>query len=223
VGDAYRHLLRALSPLVATAKLVVRDTLDGPQVQATLASVSRWIVARERASSWPGTQLIGHTADLITLTANTESLETLGHLVDGLLGWRHPAAPEDLSLYRSDGTCLLGSIAHEQDAFLKLSREEFVALLATFPPLMEHFDQNGPRTRLFDWGDEVRIAAGAPDLARPGSRASIVAMTRVVTESLASQWDVLPGTLVYTVEFSDGTDAHIAETWLEPLDKPSEQ
>jgi hypothetical protein len=220
VGDAYRRLLQALAPLVTTAKLVVRDTLDGPEVQRCLVTLSPWIVARERASSWPGTQLIGHTAELITLTASAECLETLGHLVDGLLGWCHAAAPEDLSLYRPDGTFLLGSIAHEHDAFLELSREEFVALLASFPPLEEHFDQTGPRTRL-DWGDEVRIAAGAPAAARPGSHAHIMAMTRVVDEHLASTWSVLPGTIVYTVEFSDGTDAQVADTWLEPLDEPT--
>ena len=48
----------------------------------------------------------------------------------GLYGFQAPRLPEDLAVYRADGSVLLGSVAHEHMAWMNLTDEE-----AADPPL----------------------------------------------------------------------------------------
>ncbi len=41
-----------------------------------------------------------------------------------LYGWKAPRFPEDLAVYRKDGSVLLGAVAHEHIGWLNLSSEE---------------------------------------------------------------------------------------------------
>ena len=42
----------------------------------------------------------------------------------GLYGWKSPKFPEDLAVYRKDGSVLLGTVAHEQIGWMNLSLQE---------------------------------------------------------------------------------------------------
>jgi hypothetical protein len=42
----------------------------------------------------------------------------------GLYGWRSPKLPEDLAVYRKDGSVLLGTVAHEHIGWMNLSSQE---------------------------------------------------------------------------------------------------
>ncbi|MBN8730015.1 MAG: hypothetical protein J0L64_05690 [Acidobacteria bacterium] len=82
-------------------------------------------------SEWPGTLLLGHSARLYVFDVKPESIGILCDAVAGLFGWLAPEEPEDLAFYRSDGGLLLESIAHEADARVHLSRDEWENLPAT--------------------------------------------------------------------------------------------
>jgi hypothetical protein len=81
-------------------------------------------VGREDASSWPGTELIGHTAVVYRYRLNADMVEQLALAADGLFDWVEPRLPEDPSLLREDGTAWLTTTAHERDAYFTLTAEE---------------------------------------------------------------------------------------------------
>jgi hypothetical protein len=94
----------------------------------TLQRLRGWCVEEREVSEWPGTVLIGHSARLYLFEASPEAIEVLCEGVDGLFGWLGPDEPEDLAFYRRDGSVFLESIAHEKDARLYLSQEEWERL-----------------------------------------------------------------------------------------------
>jgi len=54
---------------------------------------------------------------------------------DGLYGWQQPVLPEDLALLRHDGTAVLGSVAHEHDAYLEMTDNEYERLVEQVPEI----------------------------------------------------------------------------------------
>lgn len=71
----------------------------------------------------------------------------------------------------------------------------------------------------FTWGDSVRVteAEGTPIEWRPGSAGSICGVRVIETEREALSSSFAIGTVVYTVEFEDGTSASIPELALQLL------
>ena len=67
----------------------------------------------------------------------------------------------------------------------------------------------------YTWGDVVTVKASAPARFRPGSTASVVALTLLETPKLAERLEVAMGTEVFTVEFGDGTAIEIPGDLLE--------
>lgn len=53
-------------------------------------------------------------------------LELLTAQSKGLYDFQAPKLPEDLAIYRSDGSVLLGSIAHEHMGWMNLTVDEHV-------------------------------------------------------------------------------------------------
>lgn len=66
----------------------------------------------------------------------------------------------------------------------------------------------------FTWGDLVVVNASAPARFRPGAAASVVGVLEVVPR-LAAELGTPVGSIVYTLEFSDGSDAQVVEDLLE--------
>jgi hypothetical protein len=81
-------------------------------------------------SEWPGTQLSGHTATVYRYQLSVDFLALLKTRSRGLFDWvstwnSNRELPEDMAIYRSDGSVLLGSIAHECEAWLELTPDEY--------------------------------------------------------------------------------------------------
>ncbi len=69
----------------------------------------------------------------------------------------------------------------------------------------------------FDYGDQA-IAKTKDDTGRvTEQKCVIVGITPVDSEEKAKHFKCAVGTLVYTVEFGDGTDALVLEADLQPL------
>lgn len=90
---------------------------------------------RRMVSEWPGTQLIGHEAELRQYFVTPSLVAALAGAVDRLYAWQEPDFPEDLCLYRDDGSPWLATIAHESDAYLTLHDDELDEVLKKVPGL----------------------------------------------------------------------------------------
>lgn len=82
-----------------------------------------------------GALLLGQgQADIDLFEINDTTMNVLVQFADGLFDWCGPERPEDLWFETSEGDVLLGSIAHEEDAFMTLNDVEHEALRASgFP------------------------------------------------------------------------------------------
>ena len=69
----------------------------------------------------------------------------------------------------------------------------------------------------FDYGDLVRVDAA--DQSHAEKSGSIVGITPVETDEQALHFASPKGTVLYTVEFGDGSDALIPGSILVPLDE----
>ncbi len=95
-------------------------------------------VVRRRGDAWPGTQLIGETAEIVTIAPTRMVTEVLADAAPGLYDWRQPALPEDLAFLRADGSVLLATITHERDAFMELAPHEAARAFDAVPWLRAH-------------------------------------------------------------------------------------
>ena len=68
----------------------------------------------------------------------------------------------------------------------------------------------------FDYGDEVMVRTKDDAGAVPEKRAWVVSITPVESEEQASHFNRPIGTVLYTVEFGDGTDVLVSEEDLRP-------
>lgn len=135
-GDVLRELLRAATRSATSAMLILRDDLGlGDAGQALLDRLEPHRLETRRASAWPGTELLGSQATLARFALTPPVLEALLDATNALYGWRQPELPEDLALVRADGTVWLASTAHERDAFLELTAEEYDDLVGAMPEL----------------------------------------------------------------------------------------
>ena len=135
-GETYRGLIAFLFQHGASCSVVLRH--DAPITQAQqefLDAALPFLLAQAVRSEWPGTRLLGGTAEVLTYRLAPE-MERIFLAAQGLCDWQSPALPEDPAFYRADGSLLLGTIAHEDDGFLELSAEEHAALYQSVPTLL---------------------------------------------------------------------------------------
>ena len=67
----------------------------------------------------------------------------------------------------------------------------------------------------FTWGDPVIIKKSAPRNFHPGEFASVCGLYKITSEESASKFKCKIGDWIYTIEFTDGSDMQIAESYLE--------
>jgi len=104
-------------------------------LEAALRELEPFLMHDEVTREWPGTQLLGHDARVFHYRVEAALIEVLSELSDSLYAWRQPELPEDPFLLRPDGSALLTTISHEEDAYLELSRDELSALGAADPQI----------------------------------------------------------------------------------------
>lgn len=71
----------------------------------------------------------------------------------------------------------------------------------------------------YDYGDSVAISDGAPACYLPGQQGSVCGLRHVATDEHAKAADVSIGTVLWLVEFGDGSSIEVPEEYLTLLDK----
>jgi len=133
--DTYRLLLRTALEFCPTFSLVWRDQFNFNQSAVDFEIEIRPFLEKEqRNDAWPGTRLLNHFAVVRFYRYTNESMLLLKK-ISGLYEWQPPDLPEDLAMYRENGQCWLGTVAHEADAFLDASAEEIDYLSKRIPSL----------------------------------------------------------------------------------------
>jgi hypothetical protein len=87
------------------------------------------------AESWPGTKLFGHTARLYKYAYNRDVASLLKSVTSCLFNWIQPDYPEDLCLYRPDGSVWMTTISHERDGYLSITPVEIADIKVKLPSL----------------------------------------------------------------------------------------
>lgn len=68
----------------------------------------------------------------------------------------------------------------------------------------------------YQWGDSVRVRVGAPTSARPGTLATVCSVLVIDTATVAAEFELSIGDVVYGIEFADGEFVEVPERVLEP-------
>ncbi len=82
------------------------------------------LIATEETQRWPGGGTIKGTTSLWKFRLEPTLRDLLLARAKGLYRLLSPRLPEDLAVYREDGSVLLGSVAHEHMAWMNLTDHE---------------------------------------------------------------------------------------------------
>ena len=74
-----------------------------------------FFIREEDTDEWPGTKIFDETATVAFYNLTDKSKEILSKI--HLFNFEMPLYPEDLAIYKENGDCWFGSVAHEQMAF----------------------------------------------------------------------------------------------------------
>jgi hypothetical protein len=123
-----------------------------------LAALEPSIIEESTRSRWPGTVLGKVVQDLIVWAPgvsesagatvyqchfNATTKDALLSVADGLFDWSAPTLFEDLALLREDCSVFFGSVTHEQYAFLRVTPQEYSALLSAVPEIATMVQNDG--------------------------------------------------------------------------------
>ena len=73
-------------------------------------------------------------------------------------------------------------------------------------------------TPRFTWGDAVHVRLDAPSHLRPGAAGDICGFRTVESEEAAQEFGVDLSSILYIIEYSDGSSLEIPEKYLVPFD-----
>lgn len=119
--DQYKQLLYKLGSVSSEFGLVVRNSID-------LSNDAKHLIKKlalngladfGQRSEWPGTKLMGHTAQVFTFNTCSPALNELISSSLGLYDWLQPERPEDL-FFRSKNQLYFANISHENWAAVEL-------------------------------------------------------------------------------------------------------
>lgn len=133
-GAAYVELLELATSEGMHGLVIVREIERATEKTKRLLERLRAAGATTRLrSSWPGTELVGHTATSYQFLLDEGATRILQDSARGLFDWQAPDLPEDLCVLREDGSTWLGSIAHEKDAWVEWDEAEIARYGALAP------------------------------------------------------------------------------------------
>src|SRR3954464_1956669 len=129
-GSVYRRLVELAVNRTSFAYVVVRaDGIGDSGVLSALKILRPEEIGQRAVTEWPGTRLLStETAVLAQYRCSARLASLLLSLTTGLYDWVHPSLPEDLGFLRADDSVWLASIAHESDAFMEMSDDEWQEL-----------------------------------------------------------------------------------------------
>ena len=134
-AGVYRALLAHALSRATHFSLVWREQLSFENsADLVAASLKPFLADESVTDEWPGTKLFGSSALVRRYTLSPSSLAFLQQ-PGRLFAWRAPSLPEDLAFYLPSGSCWLGSISHERDAWINEPTGALPALLHAVPGL----------------------------------------------------------------------------------------
>ena len=125
-GPDYAGLLECALVQCTTAVLTVPAGEMDPEGQATVESLARFQQAKS----------ITAAGSLVRYALSRESVTVLQEATGGLYGWQHPGLPDNLCLYRGDGSPWLVSSAEAHIGYLEVSPFEKLLIGRTAPGLI---------------------------------------------------------------------------------------
>src|SRR5579862_3447487 len=125
-GPDYAGLLECALVQCTTAVLTVRPGAMDAEGQATIESLARFQQAKTTTA----------TRSLVRYALSRESVTVLQEATGGLYGWQHPGLPDNLCLYRGDGSPWLVSSAGAHIGYLEVSPFEKLLIGRTAPGLI---------------------------------------------------------------------------------------
>ena len=125
---AYENMLAFCSEAGGSCSLVDDGPKDKP-AKGFLLKAKDYAIGVDQVTSWPDGNVSKGTVTLWRYALSAEFMSLLIEASRGLYSWRAPKLPEDLGLYRRDGTVLLSSIAHEYLSWMHLREDEVRAPL----------------------------------------------------------------------------------------------
>lgn len=136
-GESYQQLIHASLDYGDQFLLVINSSINFDEsVRQVMDKLNTHLLRQTQESEWPGTKLIGGDTALVSrFSLCTETAAILSASAEGLFDWLEPELPEDLCIFRSDGSPWLVSISHERDAFFVLTDEEKKTLVKEVPGL----------------------------------------------------------------------------------------
>jgi hypothetical protein len=135
-GNIYKALIDYCSIHARCVLLVIRDAdWIEPSINSFMEKFQVALISREQATEWPGTKLLSGTATVFRYNITPDMVKYLKTEVDGLYEWKQPKQLEDISFIRHDASTLLATIAHENDAYMELTSQEYSELLQLIPGL----------------------------------------------------------------------------------------
>jgi len=117
-GETYEQLVELAERRCGSFSVVWRDQLDFTEEASVLdQALSPYLIREVVSAEWPGTRLLSSKARVCYFRLVPQSAAIL-RAAHSLYAWLAPNRPEDLAFYTPEGHCLLGSIAHESDAWV---------------------------------------------------------------------------------------------------------
>ena len=136
-GADYTEFLAECCRRYHLFSIVWRDQLNFDRMALDLKTeLRRFQISRVHTDSWPGTQLIGHQADVITYSIKAAATGVLKR-PGSIFSWLAPHYPEDLTFYGANGECTISTVAHEREA--RFYDDDWLSFLpASAKPVYEH-------------------------------------------------------------------------------------
>jgi hypothetical protein len=136
--DQYAGLVKILAAISHRALLITRHYHVLEPTEALLRRLGPSCIVREERSQWPNTRLHPPNTEIIhEFRLSSEVVLALSESVNRLYGWGGPL-PEDLGFIREDGSVVLYSTTHEEEAGLCLSSAEKELLEGACPWLADY-------------------------------------------------------------------------------------
>jgi hypothetical protein len=140
-GDLYKALIDFCKIHAYHILLVLREPhWVESSVHTFIEQFRKILVKQEVVTEWPGTKLTLGTATVFRYQLTSDLIDYLKNEANRLFEWQQPERLEDPCFLRQDGTTLLTTIAHENDAYFELTEEEHKNLLQLLPliTIVEH-------------------------------------------------------------------------------------
>jgi hypothetical protein len=135
-GNLYKDFLRYSLEHCSEGLVMVRPHLSlSENARSVLTRLAPFRIEAPAAVPWIGAQIFDSRAEMWRFRFVPESLALILEVSSHLYQWEQPELPEDLALFRPDGTDWLVVMAHSRRAYVSVSREERAQLVAAVPKM----------------------------------------------------------------------------------------